>query len=472
MTSVDTASRLAGDSRHRRFRVVVVAASVVAAVAGSALLAMRDSGGETTTLGVTATLPVPGHPGAVVAGTDELWVALADDARKPAGNRPLVRLDLATGRVARAVYLGGDVAALAHVDDRLIASIRHPGSGLGELAVLDWRSGAVLDRDWDDGPVDEILLYGNALWALAERPGTLLRLDPKTLAPAAPPLRLSPGRALALASGGGYLWVTAADSGEVLRIDPATRAIRRVHVGGFPIGIAGTGEGVWFADNAGGTVARLDQRSLQPLGEPIRVGTKPGSLATAGDSLFVADQEDGTIVRIDVHSGKKVGLPIRIARPAADTTTSAPSMASAGLSVWVTNFAASTLTRISSTAARDDDRREVTVRIAHMNEGQKGDSVTDGGVAGTGDFTLSGSISDNGKVVVYRTVQMPLITLRYVAVGKAGTITFVVKIDTGARTSQWTIASATRAYQGLHGEGIERENGDFTVSTLTGTVSR
>jgi hypothetical protein len=146
-------------------------------------------------------------------------------------------------------------------------------------------------------------------------------------------------------------------------------------------------------------------------------------------------------------------------------------MASAGLSVWVTNFAANTITRLSSTAGRDDDRREVTVRIAHMNEGQKGDSVTDGGVAGTGDFTASGSISDKGKVVVYRTVKMPLITLRYVTVGKAGTITFVVKIDTDARTSQWTIASATKAYEGLHGEGIERENADYTVSTLTGTVS-
>ena len=48
----------------------------------------------------------------------------------------------------------------------------------------------------------------------------------------------------------------------------------------------------------------------------------------------------------------------------------------------------------------------------------------------------------------------------------------MVKIDTDVGTSRWTITSATKAYEGLHGEGIESENADFTVSTLTGTVTR
>ena len=448
----------------------MITASVAVAVIGSLLLVLRDSGDKTTTLGVTATLPVAGHPGAMVAGSDELWVARSGDAPRRADDRPLLRLDPATGTVAQIVYLGGEVSPLAHIEDRLIASVRHPGSGLGELAVLEWRTGAVLDRHWYDGPVAAIVRHGNELWALEERPGTLLRLDPRTLVPVSTPLRLSSGRTLALASGGGFLWVTAADTGEVIRIDPATRAIRHVHVGGSPIGIAVTGEGVWFADHEGGKVVRLDPGSLRPLGQPIRVGTKPSWLVAAGGSLFVADQDDGTVARIDLHSGKKVGLPIRVARPARDAP--APSVASAGQSVWVSNFAANTLTRINSTADGDTGGGDVTVRIAHMNEGHKGDSHKNGGVAGTGDFTASGAISEQGKVVVYRTEKMPLITLRYVTVGKKGTITFVVKIDTNARTSQWKIVSATKAYEGLHGEGIESENADFSVSTLTGTVSR
>jgi hypothetical protein len=221
-----------------------------------------------------------------------------------------------------------------------------------------------------------------------------------------------------------------------------------------------------------GKVVRLDPRSLRPVGEPIRVGTKPSWLAVAAGSLFVTDQNDGTVARIDVHSGKKVGLPIRIA-PSARDAPAAPSVAPAGQSVWVSSFTSNTLTRINATAGRGDSGRKVKVLITDMNAGHKGDSVTNGGAAGIGHFVASGAISENGKVVVYRTMKGPLITLRYVTVGKRGTITFVVKTDTSFTTvGRWTITSGTKAYRGLQGEGIESENADYSVSTLTGTASR
>jgi hypothetical protein len=116
---------------------------------------------------------------------------------------------------------------------------------------------------------------------------------------------------------------------------------------------------------------------------------------------------------------------------------------------------------------------KVVVRIAGGNNGKE---PTNGGVAGRGHFTARGAITDSGTTVTYRWVKASLpgglITLRFVAVGKNGTITFVVKIDTSVGTSRWTIASGTKAYKGLHGQGTERENADYTVSTLTGTVSR
>ena len=112
---------------------------------------------------------------------------------------------------------------------------------------------------------------------------------------------------------------------------------------------------------------------------------------------------------------------------------------------------------------------KVTVRIASGNNGQ---DVTNGGVAGRGHFTATGAIVDKGTVVTYRTVKGSRITLRFVTSGKKGTITFVVKIDTSVGTSRWTITSGTKAYKGLHGKGTESENATYTVSTLTGTVSR
>lgn len=457
---------------HLRFRLVIVAVSVVVAIFGSIVLVMRASSAKTTTQGVTATLRVAGQPKAVLAGPDALWVSLSRDSDGPARDPRLLRLDLATKASAQPVYLGGEVSHLARVGNRLIASVQH-ASRLGQLASLDWNSGEVAERRWFDGPIDQTVPGRDGLWALEARPARLLRLDSRTLEPMSAPLRLTPGRTLALSSGAGFLWVTASDAGDVLRIDPVTREIKRLHVGGFPSGIAVTGGSVWFADRAGGVVRRLDPRSLRPFGDPIPVGKKPTGLVAAGDSLFVADQEDGTLVRINVNSARKVGLPIRIAAQMTDGT--APSISPAGQSVWVSSIASTTLDRIDPTS-ESGDGGHVTVRISGTNKSsQKGDRVTNGGAAGIGQFVASGAISAKGKVVLYRTVKPPLITLRYVASDSKGTITYLVKIDMNSRPDDphpWTITAATKAYKGLHGEGVEKENPTFTVSTLTGTISR
>ena len=117
--------------------------------------------------------------------------------------------------------------------------------------------------------------------------------------------------------------------------------------------------------------------------------------------------------------------------------------------------------------------RKVKVVIAGTNDRYP---VTDGSLAGTGTFKATGAITDTGTALGYRTVKSDLdgslITLRYVTKGTKGTITYRVKIDTKAETSRWTIASGTKAYKGLHGKGVETENANFTVSTLTGTVWR
>ncbi len=346
---MNTASPPERDSRHRRFRIAVLVVSVVAAVVGSVLLATRDSGETVTTRGVAATIRVPGHPGWVAAGRGALWLALAD-AHPPARDRPLLRLDLASGAIQRRLLVGGQISYLMHDGNRLLASVEHvggEGSGPSLVAALDWSSGRVLVRRQFAGPVGPIAKAGKDLWALRVRPGTLLRLDPVTLAPTAPPLQLSTGRTLGLTVGGGYIWATAADTGDVLRIDPATRTIKRVHVGGFPRGIAVAAGRVWFADRERGEIVRRDLQTLRPVGQPIRVGTDPAWMGSAGRYLFVGDADSGTVTRIDLRSGERAGPPIRIAQPAKDAPAFA--MAPSGTSVWVSSFASNTLTRITAT---------------------------------------------------------------------------------------------------------------------------
>jgi virginiamycin B lyase len=351
MNRVNTASPPARDTRHRWFRITVIVLSVVAASVGSALLATRDSGEQVTTRGVAATLRVPGHPGWVAAGPDALWLALAD-GHPPARDRPLLRLDLASSAIQRSILVGGQVSYLMRDGNRLLASVEHvggEGSGPSLVVALDWRSGRVLVRRQFPGPVGPLAKAGKNLWALQIRPGTLLQLDPVTLAPTATPLQFSTGRALGLAVGGGYIWATAADAGDVVRIDPAARTIKRVHVGGFPRGILIAAGSVWFADRQRGEVVRRDFQTLRPVGQPIEVGTDPAWMGSAGSYLFVGDADGGTVTRIDLRSGKRTGLPIRVAQPAKDAPAFA--IAPSGTSVWVSSFASNTLTRITATSS-------------------------------------------------------------------------------------------------------------------------
>lgn len=353
MTSTSAAG---GQPVHRRFRFTVVLASVVAAIVGSVVLITHRARDAVTTRGVTATLRVPGHPGAVATGPDALWLALSG-TRKPVSDRPLLRLDLASGRIEQRILVGGQASYLMHVGNRLFASVAHvggSGSGPSLVVALDWGSGHVRARRPFSGLMGPLADDGSDLWALQAAPAALLRLDPRTLVPKAPPLALTHGRVSGLAIGGGYIWVTASDAGEVLRIDPATRTITHVKVGGFPVGIAVLAERVWFVDRDRAELGRLDLRTLEPIGKPVRIGGAPAWLAQATHYLFVGDAVRGTVSRIDVRSGKAAGLPIRVAPPAAAASSLA--IAPAGSSVWVSSFASSTLSRVSASSTASAPR--------------------------------------------------------------------------------------------------------------------
>ena len=136
----------------------------------------------------------------------------------------------------------------------------------------------------------------------------------------------------------------------------------------------------------------------------------------------------------------------------------------------VLTVAASTSFAALSQAQTDGYAGYVNVTIAGTND--RDPNPTDGSLAGKGTFKALGAITDKGRALAYRTEKGELITLRFVTIGKKGTITYRVKIDTLAATSRWTVASGTKAYKGLRGKGAERENDDYTISYLIGTVSR
>jgi len=76
------------------------------------------------------------------------------------------------------------------------------------------------------------------------------------------------------------------------------------------------------------------------------VGTDPAYLATAGGLIWVVNQTDGTVTRINDRTGQTVGLPIRI------TSDDASNLTTAGSSVWVTSLKHASATRIDLNQAR------------------------------------------------------------------------------------------------------------------------
>jgi hypothetical protein len=337
--------------RTRRSRywigIAVGAAAVAAALAATLGFATRASSGEATTRGVTTTVRLPSHPGWITAGRDGLWVAIDPSGRPPIRPGSLLRIN-SRGHVERSLKTDGVVFTGARLGDRLFASLQPAGDdgfGRGRLLALDWRSGRVLASRKLPGPGGALALGAGSLWLLQVRPATLLRLDPRTLLDEAPPLRLSRGRAFGIAFGAGHVWVTDSEADQLIRIHPATRAVTRIPVGGFPVGVTVAGGDLWLAHRDDGEVVRGDPRTLKQIGESIDVGATPTYMTATRDYLFVANQSDGTVTRIDLHTGQKVGAPVRIAPPS-EMQAAAFVPAAVGRAVWVSSFTADTITRI------------------------------------------------------------------------------------------------------------------------------
>ena len=299
------------------------------------------SGTTETTRGVTATVPVPGHPGAVAAGPGALWVALNGDPRRPAVDRPLLRIDPATGAVARTCTypVAGRLSSLAHIGGRLIASVRPVGdNGLGprRLVALDWRSGEALAlgashvndavaREFD-GPVDHVVRAGDALWALEVRARQVVapgRFDARAVLRPAASLARPHARAggrrrrrVPLGHGGRRGRRTAHRPGDqrdhahprrwVPGRDRRCQRKRLVH---RSLRRRRRSSGPWHTE--------ADRRS-HPRRREADLARRRRRL------LFVTDADSGTITRIDIHSGRRVGLPIRIGPAGQETVSRRP----------------------------------------------------------------------------------------------------------------------------------------------------
>ena len=322
----------------RRFRLVVVVVSVVAALAGSVVLAMRRSGETETSRGSATRGPsVPGLAAAVL----------------PAGGRVVARIRI--GRSVRPPMGGGALAVgegavwamsdarqtLMRIDparDAVVARIKVPppeaaAAGEGAVWLTYPREDRVLRIDPATNKVTATIHVGpwpegiatapGAVWVATAGTPSLSRIDPATNR-VVTTIRVGPKRAccadhISVIASSRAVWVAVTNGNRIVRVDPATNGVVATARSDYPpCGFLAAEEtGVWSTGACGGdVVARIDTRTNEVTAR--LAGVHPVGLGIAFGSVWVVVVGSGNVDRIDPRTGKLVarlhvgGLPVRL----------------------------------------------------------------------------------------------------------------------------------------------------------------
>jgi YVTN family beta-propeller protein len=338
--AVTGALGLSGRSKSRRWPLVTVAVSALAALAAVAglLLSGRDNASaapagavaliDPATNAVRDRASVPGYPGQLAVAPGGVWIS---DFRTGA----LWRYEPRTGGLD-SVATSGEPRDLAVLGDSVYVAFDGPKPFSGTVARYDAQTGvredgipilacAVASGEnvvWVAGcPSVQRLSTGNSpmrtlrdvflpfnqplsamnhrlqfrelaigagslwvlgdaldrrLWRVEARSGRILATIPLAFPPRT------------VAFGAGTVWITDPLNDRVVPVDPSSNRVRRaIPVGRGAAGVAATATAVWVANSLDGTVSRIDPRTRRVVAT-ISVGGLPKELAVSGSSVWVA----------------------------------------------------------------------------------------------------------------------------------------------------------------------------------------
>lgn len=162
--------------------------------------------------------------------------------------------------------------------------------------------------------------------------------------PVGAPVRVGPNPT-AVAVDGPTVWVADNADGTVVRLDAATgrRLPGRARVGAGPVAVAARAGVAWVA-SGDGAVVRLDPRTGARTGAAARV-LDPGGAALGGGALWVTSRAGDAVVRLDPATGERRGRPIRVGRGPTDVVVRDGT-------AWVANSADGTVSRIDTATGR------------------------------------------------------------------------------------------------------------------------
>ena len=317
---------------YRAFRFAVVAASVVGAIVGSALLATHRSsekvksptgstlapalpagGSVVARIRIGRSLPGAGRHGAGALAVGEGAVWAMNDAKAtllridPARNAVVARIEVDP---PEAVAAGEGAVWLSNPSENTITRVDPATNSVTATIRV--------------GPQPEgIAVTAGAVWVVNAGGPSVSRIDPATnrvvaTIPVGPRADCCAEHTSVIASPRA-VWVALTNGQSIVRLDPVTNTVvATARVGYAPCGFLAADEaGVWSTGGCGGdVVARVDARTNRlttRLDEPFPVG-----IEIAFGSVWVAAGGSGSIDRIDPRTGRVVarlhivGLPVRL----------------------------------------------------------------------------------------------------------------------------------------------------------------
>jgi streptogramin lyase/predicted Ser/Thr protein kinase len=246
--------------------------------------------------GARRTIPLPWSSGtaAVVAGYGSLWVLNGDQSR-------LLRLDAKTGRKLADKELGSGFSAALAVGEGAVwvgrRAVRRndPPSA---LLRIDPRTGETRVALFGEEGVADITTGGGFVWVANRRRSRVTRVDPTTLERRSTAVGNGQHR---VAWGDNQVWVSNFDDGTITQNNRSltNRVTTPVNVRG-PLDLAYARDTIWVAGNLESAVQRLDARTGDAIGDPIRVGRNPFAIIAHGPTAWVTNLGSGTVTRIDI----------------------------------------------------------------------------------------------------------------------------------------------------------------------------
>src|SRR4051794_4523538 len=226
---------------------------------------------------ILRTTPLRGRPDAVVFGAGSVWVADASSGML-ARVRPGYGTVLRRIRFPRAPPSATGAERLRAARATLAATADAVWLTNGSRSIFRIDAETTRPEQHDVGRrVDAVTAGAGAVWALAAKTATVLRLDPASgrvtdriaIAARQGPALPAP---TAIAAGSDAVWVLNGNSATVTRINPDARGVEmtvELGIDRLPADIAASGRTAWIA-NFDGSLSRVDGRS--PTAKSIWVG--------------------------------------------------------------------------------------------------------------------------------------------------------------------------------------------------------